>query len=71
MKVMVRYDDDNYDIIEDYCLEYLILTGNITAFCRSDKWVEIGIDPTREEGFNSDKYRGPERRKTGIKDRQH
>ena len=69
MKVMVRYDDENYDIIEDYCLDYLILTGNISAFCRSDEWVEIGIDPTRKKGINSGNYRGPERRKVVLTDR--
>ncbi len=40
MTVMVRYDDESYDIVEDYCLEYLIRTGNITEFCRTDRWLK-------------------------------
>lgn len=63
MKVMVCYDDDSYDIVEDYCLDYLIMTGNITGFCRSDKWVRVGIDPVRDENSAIETYVGKERRK--------
>lgn len=64
MKVMVCYDDDTYDIVEDYCLDYLIRTGNITGFCRSDKWVKIGVDPVRDESTACESYVGTERRKS-------
>ena len=70
MLVMVRYKDDNYDIIEDYCLEYLIVTGKVMEFSRSDQWVTVGAEPTREktdiEEWSSslrNGYTGPERRK--------
>lgn len=66
MKVMVRYDDESYDIVEDYCLEYLIRTGNITEFCRTDKWIKIGIDRIREDGLSYDKYQDQERRKAKL-----
>ncbi|WP_243371461.1 GSU3473 family protein [Geotalea sp. SG265] len=64
MKVMVCYNDNSYDIVEDYCLDYLIRTGNITGFCRSDKWVKIGIDPVRDENSSFESYVGKERRKS-------
>lgn len=66
MKVMVRYDDESYDIVEDYCLEYLIRTGNITEFCRTDKWEKIGIDGIREDCLSYDKYPDQERRKAKL-----
>lgn len=63
MKVMVCYDDDSYDIVEDYCLDYLIMTGNITGFSRSDQWVRVGIDPVRDENSAVETYLGRERRR--------
>jgi len=67
--VLVRYNDDNYDIIEDYCLEYLIVTGKVTEFSRSDQWVTVGAEPTRErpyiyksENDSANCYSGPDRR---------
>jgi hypothetical protein len=70
MLVLVRYNDDNYDIVEDYCLEYLIVTGKVMEFSRSDRWVTVGAEPTREKSdvkecsSNSENfYNGPERRK--------
>lgn len=74
MLVMVRYNDDNYDIIEDYRLEYLIVTGKVTEFSRSDQWVSVAGAPTRENPVmaecpssgNTD-YSGPERRRNRQK----
>ncbi|SNB46669.1 hypothetical protein SAMN06269301_2139 [Geobacter sp. DSM 9736] len=60
MLVMVRYMDDEYGIVEDYCLDYLIATGKIAEFARSDEWVTIGCDRVRGSGGV---YDGPERRK--------
>jgi len=48
MLVLVRYCDNDYDIVEDYCLEYLIVTGKIVEFSRSDEWVKVGSEQTRE-----------------------
>jgi hypothetical protein len=63
--VMVRYNDNNLDIVEDYCLEYLIITGKVVEFSRSDEWIAVGVDPTRELSKTTQKlpYDGPERRK--------
>ena len=70
MLVLVRYDDNNYDIVEEYCLEYLIRTGKVTEFSRSDAWVTVGVEPTRENPVMMEhltpgtNYSGPERRKS-------
>jgi hypothetical protein len=64
MKVMVGYNDGTYDIVEEYCLDYLIQLGKITGFCRSDKWVKIGVDPVREANSPYEAYVGTERRKS-------
>lgn len=69
MKVMVCYDDDSYDIVEDYCLDYLIRVGNITGFCRSDKWVRVGVDPVRDENTLCETYVGKERRRPLLEKR--
>ncbi len=60
MLIMVHYVDDEYGIVEDYCLDYLIATGKIIEFVRADEWVRVGYDPVRGEGGT---YTGPERRK--------
>lgn len=75
MLVLVRYNDENYDIVEDYCLEYLIVTGKVVEFSRSDQWVTVGMDPTREQGENVSGevkgYAGPERRNRPRKNLLH
>jgi hypothetical protein len=70
MLVLVRYNDDNYDIVEDYCLEYLIITGKVIEFSRTDQWVSVDEEPTREKPYTMEylpclapAYSGPERRK--------
>lgn len=60
MLVMVRYVDNEYGIVEDYCLDYLIATGKILEFARSSEWVTIGSDRIRGNGGA---YSGPERRR--------
>lgn len=60
MLVMVRYVDDEYGIVEDYCLDYLIATGKVVEFARTNEWVSIGSDPIR--GAGGETYHGPERR---------
>jgi len=69
MLVLVRYCDNDYDIVEDYCLEYLIVTGKIVEFSRSDEWVKVGSEPTREVPVKTPSmeraaYFGHDRRKT-------
>jgi len=63
MLVMVRYADEEYGIVEDYCLDYLIATGKIVEFARSNEWVSIESDRVRGSGGI---YDGPERRKPNI-----
>lgn len=60
MLVMVRYVDNEYGIVEDYCLDYLIATGKVLEFARSSEWVTIGSDRIRGNGGT---YDGPERRR--------
>lgn len=60
MLVMVRYVDEEYGIVEDYCLDYLIATGKVVEFARTNEWVSIDHDPIR--GSGGEVYRGPERR---------
>lgn len=71
MLVLVRYCDNGYDIVEDYCLEYLIVTGKIVEFSRSDEWVKVGSKPTREmpgktPAMEQAHYHGPNRRKNPL-----
>lgn len=61
MLVMVRYVDEEYGLVEDYCLDYLIATGKISEFARSDEWVTVADGPVRGKGGC---YKGPERRKS-------
>jgi hypothetical protein len=60
MLVMVRYVDEEYGLVEDYCLDYLIATGKIAEFARSSEWVTVGSEPVRGKGGI---YSGPERRR--------
>lgn len=74
MLILVRYNDDNYDIVEEYCLEYLIFTGKVVEFSRSEEWVTVGEKPTRERSCKRDDatgYQGPERRKKSHKNLIH
>jgi hypothetical protein len=66
MLVLVRYNDDNFDIVEEYCLEYLIFTGKVVEFSRSEEWVTVGEKPTREKSTTLEVaigYNGTERRR--------
>ena len=40
MGVLVCYDDFTYDVINDYHLDYLVTTGCIVGFDRSEHWVK-------------------------------
>ncbi len=52
--------DEGFQYVPDYLLGRLIAKGRIQAFCRSDGWAVIGLDPIRGEGNTT--YAGPERR---------
>lgn len=47
MKLEVIRHDNSVEMVEDYFLQYMIDTGEITAFKRSSGWVIIGVDPIR------------------------
>ncbi|MBU5638805.1 hypothetical protein KOM00_18940 [Geomonas sp. Red69] len=40
MGVLVCYDDFTYDVINDYFLDYLLSTGCIIGFDRSEHWMK-------------------------------
>jgi hypothetical protein len=40
MGVLVCYDDFTYDVVTDFHLDYLVSTGSIVGFDRSEKWVK-------------------------------
>jgi hypothetical protein len=63
LKIRVQYQDDTYDIVEDFALDQLVSSDKIKRFLRySEGWVTIGLDPIRRsKGKNN--YRGPQRRR--------
>jgi hypothetical protein len=66
MLVLVRYNDDNFDIVEEYCLDYLIFAGKVVEFSRSEEWVTVSEKPTREKSPEQAaviNYNGFDRRK--------
>jgi len=49
MLIQVIRSNNQYDYIQDYILDSLIETRNITKFRRSTGWVTVGIHPTRKK----------------------
>lgn len=47
MLVKVKYDNGQEGTVFSSALNYLIFWEQITAFCRSDGWVNIARDPIR------------------------
>lgn len=45
MLVMVRYINDNYDLVDDYCLDYLIVTGRIVGHSLDGAWKRVEAQP--------------------------
>jgi len=62
--IEVEYPDGRHAFIDDYLLEGLIRSKQITQFFRPSekRWITIGIEPVRTRAGN---YRGTERRRTG------
>lgn len=50
MKIMVRYQDNSLDTVEEFMLEEMIWAEEITAFRRASGWVIIGRDRLRDRG---------------------
>jgi hypothetical protein len=61
MLIRVMYNNHKYDMVTNNILEFLIKSGKINKFLRSDGWAVIGKDAIR--GRRS-MYTGPERRQT-------
>jgi len=40
MGVLVCYDDFTYDVVSDYHFDYLVTTGRIVGFDKSEEWVK-------------------------------
>ena len=62
--IEVKYQNGTHAFVDDYLLDSLIHTEQITHFYRPSErqWIKIGVDPIRrEEG----PHPGRERRKTG------
>lgn len=38
---MVRYVDEKYDLVEDYCVDYLIVTGRIIGHSIDGGWKKV------------------------------
>lgn len=50
MGVLVCYDDFTYDVVNDYHLDYLVTTGCIVGFDRSEHWVKREAVPHPDQG---------------------
>ena len=62
--IEVKYQNGTHAFVDDYLLDSLIHTEQITHFYRPSErqWIKIGVDPIRrEEG----PHPGRERRRTG------
>jgi hypothetical protein len=62
--IEVKYRNGIHAFVDDYLLESLIRSGQITHFHRPSerRWIEIGVDPIRQE---ESPHPGKERRRTG------
>jgi len=62
--IEVEYPDGRHVFIDDYLLEGLIKSRQITQFFRPSekRWITIGIEPVRTRKGD---YRGKERRRAG------
>ena len=61
MVLRVLYNNDKFDYVNDLALDRLITTLEIKKFYRpsEERWITIGIDPTRGRGGY---YTGVDRR---------
>jgi hypothetical protein len=59
MGILVLYDDNLYDVVNDEHLDYLIAAHRIIGFRRSSEWVMVGSAPLRGAGGD---YLGKDRR---------
>jgi hypothetical protein len=62
MGILVLYDDNLYDVVNDEHLDYLIAAHRIIGFRRSNEWVMVGYAPLRGAGGD---YKGKDRRSAG------
>jgi hypothetical protein len=59
--VMIKYQDDEVDVVKAALADKLISAGKIKQFYRGSehRWITLGIDPVRGKGGH---YAGPDRR---------
>lgn len=63
MMIRVIYYDKRAGVVAEHCLDELIASGRIAAFCRADGWVSVECDPIQGKGTNDGGYDGPDRRR--------
>ncbi len=61
MLIRIMYRDGRFDMVKSFFLEWLIESGRIAMFRRSQGWVVPGRDPVRRVGDHP--YRGIEQRR--------
>ena len=61
MLIQVQYANGKYDMVKAWFLDWLIETGRIVTFKRSEGWVIIGRDTIRDTSSNV-VYQGQEKR---------
>jgi hypothetical protein len=60
MMIRVVYKNGIHDTVVPEYLNFLLESGRVKMFRRSNGWVHVGIDPIRHRATPS--YSGPERR---------
>jgi hypothetical protein len=60
-KIVVRYADSSLGVVSQVSLDEMIESGRITAFKRSNGWVDIANDPIRKESSQW-QFKGLQRR---------
>jgi hypothetical protein len=64
-RIRTRLKNGTEQTFPDYVLDHVIKKKQISAFERSDGWVEIGRDPVRREP-SSRQYQGARKRRTDL-----
>ena len=62
MLIQVQYANGRYDIVKSWFLDWLIESGRIVTFRRSDGWAIIGRDAVRSVSEQGKSLSGSERR---------
>lgn len=65
-RIKVRLINGREEFYPYYVLDHFIKKRGITAFERSDGWVDIARDPIREKSTPPSRYPGPKKRFTDF-----